>query len=73
MKLYTVGQRVNTEHGEGVIIGFETFGEDGWATDHAQVDNGVSRIVVKLDVPNMFYGGKLGNPFFYRSDKLDII
>ncbi len=73
MKLYTVGQRVTTDYGNGTIIGFETFGEDGWATEHSVYDNGESRIVVELDFPDNFHLNKYGNPFFYRGDKLEII
>lgn len=69
--LYTVGQRVLTPYGEGTVLGFEAFGDDGMSIDHCQVDNGVSRIVVQLDRPEDFAGGVYGNPFFTRfGDKL---
>ena len=73
IKLYTVGQRVSTGYGDGVVLGFESFNESGFSKQHTLMDNGHSRICVKLDNPKDFMNGQYGNPFFYRNDKIEVI
>lgn len=72
MTLYKVGQRVATQYGDGVIIGFESFVEStGLSAPHALYDNGEARIVVCLVNPMNFLTGVYGDPHFCRSDKIE--
>ena len=72
MTVYTKGQRVNTNLGPGVIIGFERFDANGMTAPLSDVDveGSRSRVEVELDDPSRwaFPKEKYGNPYIYRDE-----
>lgn len=44
-----VGDRLKVPHGVGTVVGFERFDAEGFSAPMADVDDGVNRIVLRLD------------------------
>lgn len=64
---YTVGDRIRTPYGEGVIVGFEL---NEFATlTHVDYDPHEGRIICRLDQPNGWNWllGHVGDYFAYRA------
>lgn len=62
------GQAVVTKLGNGVVLGFEAFDENGKQLPNSVKDNG-RRVQVQLDNPSNWIGYEThGHPYFFRSD-----
>lgn len=69
MRPFYLGESVTTPLGRGEIMGFERFDRQGNSTTPSDDDNGVQRVIVKLDDSTRWAPTKLTpHPYFGRHE-----